>query len=221
MVITTDADIVEQILAHEGPYSDHPQDTGGKTAWGISQVHHPDMWMDGPPTRDRAKLFYQRRYLDAFKDVEPITLKAQVVDIAVNSGILTARAMLTNARRQTERPVGTQLVIERLKHYARIVKSKPTQSVFLLGWINRAVAFLGVLLVCSVGLWASDTYRTHVTVVREESWDTNGIQHFHLKLSNGTRATLAIDGDLALAKALQQRVNQPLVLTLEPARLAR
>lgn len=141
-MVTTDDDIVDLILSHEGGFSDHPADSGGQTAWGISRVHHPEMWQDGPPTRERAKAFYRQRYVQPFAQVEPIQLRAQVVDIAVNSGISTARGLLATAQRQTERPVSVQLVIERLKHYARIVKSKPSQSVFLLGWVNRACAFL-------------------------------------------------------------------------------
>jgi hypothetical protein len=67
-----------------------------------------------------------------------------VVDIAVNSGVTTARAILAEAQKHPERDLGVQLVIERLRHYARIVKGKPTQVVFLGGWINRAVSYLPV-----------------------------------------------------------------------------
>lgn len=221
MVIATDDDIVELILSHEGPYSDHPQDRGGLTAWGITKLHHPEMWLDGPPTRDRAKRFYQRAYVAPFSHVEPIALRAQVVDIAVNSGLGTARALLAKAQQQTERPASVQLVIERLKHYARIVKSKPSQSVFLLGWINRACAFLGLLLVLSGGAWASERYRVRVRIVDMPTWDSRDIQFYQVRFRDGTAAVLSLDADLPLAKAIRSRLNTPLVLTLEPADLER
>jgi glucose-6-phosphate dehydrogenase assembly protein OpcA len=94
---------------------------------------------------EMAKAIYRARYIRPFDAMNlPHPIKAQVVDIAVNSGVTTARAMLSEAMKHPERELQVQLVIERLKHYARIVKGKPTQSVFLLGWVNRAVAYLPV-----------------------------------------------------------------------------
>lgn len=137
----TDDTIIDAILAHEGGYSDHPADRGGETMYGISRVHHPDMWVNGRPTLEAARAFYRARYLAPFAAVEPITLRAHVVDIAVNSGIKTARTLLARAQAQTVRDVGLQLVFERLRFYMRIVKANPSQAVFLEGWYNRAVSF--------------------------------------------------------------------------------
>jgi lysozyme family protein len=138
----TDDEIVAAVLKREGVYDHDPVDRGGETAYGISKKYHPHAWKDGPPTRDAAIAIYKRDYVAPFASVEPTELKAQVVDIAVNSGVITARGLLARAKQQTERPVGVQLTIERLKHYARLVKADPTQSRFVLGWINRAVSFL-------------------------------------------------------------------------------
>lgn len=87
-----------------------------------------------------------------------------------------------------------------------------------------AYAVLAVLFVVIVGVvlaFSSDVYRTRVTFVHEDSWDAHGVQHFQIKLPDGTRATVSVDGDVDFSRALMQRVNQPLMLSLEPAGLER
>lgn len=69
-------------------------------------------------------------------------VKAQVVDIAVNMGVLRAKALLALAEQNKDKPLNTALAIERLKHYARIVKADTSQAKFLAGWTARAVEFL-------------------------------------------------------------------------------
>jgi lysozyme family protein len=137
----TDAEIIADVLRREGVYDNDPLDPGGETAYGISKRYHPDAWTDGPPTREEAIAIYQRDYAAPFKD-RPDALRAQVIDIAVNCGVSAARLMLASARAQSQRPVTTQLVIERLRYYARKVKETPTKVRFLGGWIARATEFL-------------------------------------------------------------------------------
>jgi lysozyme family protein len=138
----TDTEIVELVLRHEGVWDDNPTDAGGRTAYGISSRYHPEAWANGPPTREQAIAIYLSDYVAPFWNVDP-DVKPQLVDIAVNSGVSTARALYAVAQaNHGSRAVSTQLAIERLKYYARLVKAKPTQSVFLLGWTNRAVSFL-------------------------------------------------------------------------------
>jgi lysozyme family protein len=146
----TDEAILDRILQHEGGFVDHIHDRGRATNFGITQATLSD-WRGKPVSTDdvrqltveEAKAIYRSRYIKPFDalELEPM-LKAHVVDIAVNSGVTTARALLGLAQGQTQRPVSVQLVIERLKHYARIVKARPSQVVFLQGWISRAVSYL-------------------------------------------------------------------------------
>ena len=138
----TDDDILAAILRREGVYDNDPADAGGETAYGISKRYHPEAWKNGPPTREQAIAIYRQQYLAPFAGVVPDTLKAQVVDIAVNCGTVMARTMLSLALAQTARPVEQQLVIERLKYYARRVQARPANAKFLPGWVNRAVEFL-------------------------------------------------------------------------------
>ncbi len=51
-------DALIDLLEREGLYSDDPKDKGGETAYGISKVHHPSMWVDGRPTLEDARVFY-------------------------------------------------------------------------------------------------------------------------------------------------------------------
>jgi lysozyme family protein len=148
----TDDAILARILEHEGGYVNHPSDPGKATNFGITQATLGS-WMGRQAsehdvrnlTVDVAKAIYRARYIRPFDAMNLAPeIKAQVVDIAVNSGVTTARAMLAEAQKHQDRDLDVQLVIERLRHYARIVKGKPTQSVFLLGWVNRAVAYLPV-----------------------------------------------------------------------------
>lgn len=93
-------------------------------------------------TEDEAKAIFRARYIKPFADVAA-PMRPQVIDIAVNSGVGTAKILLSRARQSlAPKPLGTRLVIERLRYLARIVKNNPSQRVFLEGWIDRAVEFL-------------------------------------------------------------------------------
>lgn len=144
----TDDQILDAILRREGGYVNHPADRGGCTNRGIT-IGVLREWRGRPVTCEdvqnltelEAREIYTANYVQPFDDVDP-ALKPQVVDIAVNSGVSRAKTLLAQARLHTRRSVNVQLVIERLQFYARIVKSNPSQAVFLSGWINRACEFL-------------------------------------------------------------------------------
>jgi lysozyme family protein len=144
----TDDDILARILRHEGGYVNHPLDKGGPTNWGITQATLGE-WRGASATEDdvrrltveEAKEIYRERYIKPFALV-PMDVKPQVVDIAVNSGVSAARALFAKANTQSERSVNTALVIERLRHYAKLVRARPERSAFIVGWTERAVSFL-------------------------------------------------------------------------------
>lgn len=50
------------ILGIEGGYSNHPDDPGGRTIYGISEKSNPDLWVDGPPTLEQAQQRYWENY---------------------------------------------------------------------------------------------------------------------------------------------------------------
>ena len=139
----TDAEILDAILLREGGYVDHPLDRGGPTNMGIT-LATLGKWRGKPVTaadvkalgHEEAAAIYYAWYVAPFADVAR-DLKPLAVDIAVMSGATTARGLL--ARANGDR---VALVKERLRQLARIVKGRPTQAVFLEGWINRTLEFL-------------------------------------------------------------------------------
>jgi lysozyme family protein len=143
----TDEQIVADIVRREGGYVDDKVDRGRCTNYGITRTTLQE-WRGQYVTCDdvrqmpvdEARAIYHARYVKPFDGVDA-SLKPQVVDIAVNSGVSRARTMLAIAQ-QGNRPVSVQLVIERLKHYGRICKQDPTQTKFIGGWIERATSFL-------------------------------------------------------------------------------
>lgn len=144
----TDETILDEILEREGGYSNHPADRGGPTKYGITlptlavwRGHSVSPEDVRALTAEEAKAIYRERYLQPFLHVEPIELRAQVVDIAVHSGVDTARMLYRRARDQGGNPQAA-LVRVRLKYLARVVAHRPSNAIFLSGWIDRALSFL-------------------------------------------------------------------------------
>lgn len=144
----TDDEILDAILAREKGYVDDPVDRGGCTKYGIT-IATLRGWRRAPVTCEdikalserEARTIYRALYIKPFANVDP-EVKPQVVDIAVLSGVARAATLLTIAKANPLRPLNVQLVIERVKFYAHIVKNDPTQSRYISGWCNRALEFL-------------------------------------------------------------------------------
>lgn len=138
----TDDELIDRVLDREGGFVNHPADPGRATKWGITQATL-SQWRGQDATvadiralsRDEAREIYRLRYLAPFTDA-PIALKEHLFDIAVHSGLQTAKTL---RRRADDDPA--RLFAERLKYLSRLVQSKPTLSVFLPGWINRVLEF--------------------------------------------------------------------------------
>lgn len=88
-------DCLAETLEWEGGYSNHPQDPGGKTQWGIIQrVYNSYRRLKQLGPRDVRKItrgemedIYKTNYWDAVKgDILPIGLDLVVFDFGVNSG---------------------------------------------------------------------------------------------------------------------------------------
>ena len=84
----------KEVIAAEGGYSDDPNDSGGKTKFGISQKAYPDLDIAALTLAD-AKAIYKRDYWDKIKgDLLHYPLNIYVFDCAVNQGVGTAIKLL-------------------------------------------------------------------------------------------------------------------------------
>jgi lysozyme family protein len=94
-------DAFHKLLGHEGGYSDHPSDPGGRTMWGVTErVARADGYtghMRQFPV-EWAKRIYRKQYWDAVRaeDLPPLVRYA-VFDAAVNSGSRQAIRWLQKA----------------------------------------------------------------------------------------------------------------------------
>lgn len=86
-------DIIEKTLGHEGGYSNHVNDTGGETMWGITKRVARANGYHGPMRsmpRQEAIEIYRKRYLvgpgfSQFADTHPM-IAGELFDTGVNMG---------------------------------------------------------------------------------------------------------------------------------------
>ncbi|WP_454694039.1 glycosyl hydrolase 108 family protein [Achromobacter aegrifaciens] len=80
----------DRLIGHEGGYSNHPDDPGGETMWGVTIAVARANGYAGPMRslpRDVAKAIYRAHYWDEVKaDSLPFPVAFQVFDAAVNHG---------------------------------------------------------------------------------------------------------------------------------------
>ena len=83
-------DAIKRVLLHEGGYSDHAADPGGKTMYGITEAVAREVGYRGNMAElplDLAKRIYKDRYWDAVRaDDLPASIRYLMLDAAVNSG---------------------------------------------------------------------------------------------------------------------------------------
>ena len=85
-------DFIKHVMILEGAKSDHPEDSGEETVWGISRKHHPQMFERGNPSYEDAFAFYEEHYwlrLHCDK-LHNDALAYRLLDLAVNCGMMTA-----------------------------------------------------------------------------------------------------------------------------------
>jgi lysozyme family protein len=159
-------DLISGILEREGPnkppYLD-PNDNGGRTAWGMSERAHPELWQPGPPTRDQAfntlKAVYVAPFLSLWSGGLDERIIACLVDDATMRGVPDTVKRFQHVLSETmDGVIGPKTrqaavswppsrllkayVVERCVRLARIVQVDPTQAKWIAGWIARALTFL-------------------------------------------------------------------------------
>ena len=91
----------EKLLKHEGGYSDHAADPGGKTRYGITETVAREAGYRGDMRElplDLAKRIYKDKYWDAVQAENlPADVRYPIFDAAVNSGPAQAAKWLQRA----------------------------------------------------------------------------------------------------------------------------
>lgn len=151
--------LIDAIFEREGGYSNLPDDRGGPTNFGITQTTLAK-WRGQAVTaadvraltRDEARAIYRKLYFDdAGLAAFPEALQAQAFDINVNGGLQAcvgrlvprfAPSLAALVEQHGPDAANVLLAASRVEYFARICDSRPTQAVFLRGWLRRARAFM-------------------------------------------------------------------------------
>ena len=149
-------------LRHEGGFSDHPSDKGGRTNFGITQAtldqfrrKDASLPLDvADLTETEAAQIYRAGYW-LFEGVADQSVATKLLDMSVNLGpvrtvMLCQRALYSDVAidgrwgPKTEAAANAcpdllaRLCLEQEWFYRRIVERDTSQAVFLKGWIRRA-----------------------------------------------------------------------------------
>lgn len=148
------------VLEHEGGYSDHPNDTGGVTNFGISSRANPDIDVATLTREEAVEIYWDRYWVGQGYDLLPLQVAIKTFDLGVNMGRARAVTCLQQALRacgtivdvdgvlgpQTaaatlgvcELAVMAALRSEAAGQYRLILLRDPSQMSFTVGWMKRA-----------------------------------------------------------------------------------
>lgn len=153
-------DAVKRVLMHEGGYSNHPDDPGRSTMYGVTEAVAREIGYRGDMRElpiDLAKRIYKDRYWDAVRaDDLPAGIRYVMFDAAVNSGPRQSAIWLQRALGITadgvigpitishafasEKGLSSKLLAQRL----RFMASLPTWPSFGRGWAKRIADLMEV-----------------------------------------------------------------------------
>jgi lysozyme family protein len=151
----------DKLLKHEGGYSDHAADPGGKTRYGVTEAVAREVGYRGDMRElplELAQRIYKERYWDAVQaEALPPDVRYIVFDGAVNSGVAQSAKWLQRACGVkddgvvgpiTIRAASTlhseglrrRILAQRLRFMAKL----PNWPAFSRGWANRICDLLEV-----------------------------------------------------------------------------
>lgn len=159
-----------RVFAHEGGYSNHPDDPGGPTKYGITIADYRRYVKPGATAADvkamapdEAKAIYRARYWDALRcDDLPAGVDYAVFDYGVNSGVARAarvlRHKLTLPDNAVDREVSraaraadaANLINAICDERLAFLTSLKTWPVFGKGWSRRVVEVRAAALAMAV-----------------------------------------------------------------------
>jgi lysozyme family protein len=162
----------DHVVGVEGGFSNHPDDRGGATKYGITQdvlASYRGKPVDEDDVKNlqlaEAKMIYRARYWNALGcDGIKSELVAQLLfDQGVNRGVTAAAKSIQQlVGVKTDGKIGTaslaaingteskalafHFVCAAQEAYARIVQNNPSQAVFLVGWLRRSFKLFEMVL---------------------------------------------------------------------------
>lgn len=158
---------MERLINVEGYVSNHVQDRGGYTIFGISEKVYPiDVSamknMSRQEALKHAEMIYKRDYWDKLRLNEIIDqdIANSIFDMAVNAGIKNASLMIQNALKglhvvinidgiigektieainsfEYKKALINEICYFRIVFYKGLVNINPSQRIFYAGWLNR------------------------------------------------------------------------------------
>lgn len=128
--------VIQKVFDAEGGYSNHKNDKGGKTKYGITEKLARSLGYKGEMAdmpKEVAEKYYGDLY-DRVKDKHKLGNEGTAIafDLAVNSGEGRVKDMIKSTGDDPE-----AMYSWRKDYYNRIVEKNPSQNVFLKGWHNR------------------------------------------------------------------------------------
>lgn len=145
---------IKFVLDAEGGYTNHPNDPGGETNFGIDKRSNPEVDIKNL-TKEKAIEIYFRKYWElSSAESLPQPLFLSYFDSVVNTGRKQANKFLQRAlgvvadgvvgpvtlkAAAAADPIKTayKLIDQRQTFYENLCDLKPSLSVFLKGWTNR------------------------------------------------------------------------------------
>jgi len=139
----------------EGGYSNNKNDSGGETHYGLTRSFLNSVGFSGRPDRSQAKeIYHQYFWINARADEMSPLVACLYVDAYINHGQSRAAKILQHALgvakdgiigrltlEATKNPANkiflSRYRTERRRFYIALVKTRPKDKEFLLGWLNR------------------------------------------------------------------------------------
>ena len=158
--------ILNRLLDNEGEHSDDPDDAGGETIYGITKRDYPEDFKrvfdaykrNKASARALAKNFYLREFWDDNYKFLTGRMGEKIFDLSVLFGkrkviMLLQEALNTDfgeglkidgifgkktlAATNKHYPAYPSFIYRCVKHFESIVKRRPQNQKFFLGWLNR------------------------------------------------------------------------------------
>jgi|GEM_PF-3587182 len=131
------------VLASEGGFSNHRNDKGGATIYGIASRSNPAEYAkimeqlsrgDKDGAMQTTMMTYKTKYWDTVNGIEGMSPSARLVafDAAVNHGVGFANKMIAKTGADAD-----SMLDFRAQKYASIISNDPSQAIFEKGWANR------------------------------------------------------------------------------------